>query len=66
MLVTEIKSCLSCPSRQFFDKSIAAYEDGILKKPCKPYCRIQNGRSHLRCVKAEIVFPPNAPDATKA
>lgn len=65
MLATEIKNCLSCPSRQFFDKSIATYEDGILKNRANPIAGIQNGRSRLRCVKAETVFPPNALDAIK-
>ena len=54
MLATEIKNCLSCPSRQFFDKNRA-----------NPIAGIQNGRSRLRCVKAETVFPPNALDAIK-
>lgn len=65
MLATEIKNCLSCPSRQFFDKSIAAYEDGILKKPCKPYCRYSKRAFPLKVRESRNGIPAKCPRRNK-
>ena len=65
MLATEIKNCLSCPSRQFFDKSIATYEDGILKKPCKPYCRYSKRAFPLKVRESRNGIPAKCPRRNK-
>ena len=65
MLATEIKNCLSCPSRQFFDKSIAAYEDGILKKPCKSYCRYSKRAFPLKVRESRNGIPAKCPRRNK-
>ena len=65
MLVAEIKSCLSCPSRQFFSKSIAAYEDGILKNPCTPYCRYSKRAFPLKVRESRNGIPAKCPRRNK-